>query len=339
MFEEKQSCILFDLFESTLSPIFYFKPAFCFSDGIFSPLDRLLKNNKGDSVKIFSKKNHSFFNWSLKDYDLTNWEVEKKNDVQNSLLKPSNLIYQFGEKFNQDLYLLERKRFPLLKKSAFFFEGELKDVWVHPSVEISRSACLDSTAGSIVIEKNVKISSFSHLKGPLFIGEGSVIDHANISRSRVGRYCKVGGEITHSLIGDYTNKSHEGFLGHSIVGDWVNLGAMTTTSNLKNNYGQVKLQYNKTIYESKTQKLGSIIGDLARTGIGTMLNTGTILDVGACLFEGRPLQKYYQAFFWGGKANKYKLDRFLSDLTIIMARREQALSKEYIRMIRDRYLI
>ena len=336
--EKKRPFIISDLFEPTLSPIFCFKPAFCFPDGIFSPFERLFQKNEHAHVKILSNRDHSFFNWFLKDHDLVEWEI-KKSDIHDFLLRPSDLIYQFEEKFNQDIRLLGRKKFPTLKKVAFFFEGKLKDIWMHPSVKISRSACLDSAGGPIVIEKNVKITPFSHLKGPLFIGEGSLINHANISSSKIGRYCKMGGEIMHSLIGDYTNKSHEGFLGHSIVGDWVNLGALTTTSDLKNNYGQVRLQYKKKTYESRVQKFGSIIGDFVKTGIGTMLNTGTILDIGTCLFEGRPLKKYYQAFFWGGKANKYKLDRFLNDLAVIMARRDQSLSEKYISMIHESYQI
>ena len=293
--------ILSDLFESTLSPIFYFKPAFCFPDGIFSPFERLMQQKKSDPIRILSKRNHAFFDLYFKDHVPWKWEFMKKNNVPDHLIKPSNLIYRFEEKFHQDLSLLKRRNFPVLKKVAFPFEGRLKDVWLHPSVKISGSTFLDLTEGPIVINKNVKTTPFSHLQGPLYIGEGSLIHDADISHSRIGRYCRIGGEVSHSFIGSYTNKSHSGFLGHSIVGDWVNLGALTTTSNLKNNYGQVRLHYKKKIYNTGEQKFGSIIGDHSKTGIGTMLNTGTILDIGTCLFEGRPSRKYYHAFFWGGK--------------------------------------
>ena len=335
----KEIPILSDLFEPTLSPIFYFKPAFCFPDGILSPLDRVRRQKRDDPVRILSKRDQAFFDLYFRDQASCRWELIEKNNVPNHLIKPSNLIYRFEEKFHQDLHLLDRKNFPILKKVAFFFEGILRNVWLHPSVKIPRSTFLDLTGGPIMINKNVKISPFSHLRGPLYIGEGSLIHNADISHSRIGRHCRIGGEVSHSLIGDYTNKSHAGFLGHSIVGDWVNLGALTTTSDLKNNYGQVRLHYKEKIYETKEQKFGSIIGDLSRTGIGTMLNTGTILDIGTCLFEGRPVRKYYPAFFWGGKPDKYGLDRFIDDLGIIMARRDQSPSKEYVRKIRERYLI
>ena len=338
--EKKKSYILSDLFESVLSPILFSKPVFCLPDGIFSPLDRLLsKGEKIDHLNVLTNRERAFFDPFLENRSVMNWSVQQKDHVQNLPLQPSHLTTQFEEKFDRDLRLLEKKKFLNLKKPAFFFEGDINNVLIHPTAEVSASACLDVGAGTILIEKNVKIGAFSYLKGPLFVGESSIVNRGNISSSRIGKHCRIGGEIAHCLIGNYANKSHEGFLGHSIVGDWVNLGALTTTSDLKNNYSQVRLQYKEKTYETKEQKFGSIIGDFARTGIGTMLNTGSILDMGACLFEGRPLQKYYPAFFWGGKPNKYKLDRFLSDLSVIMARREKVLSKHTIEMLRKRYLV
>jgi glucose-1-phosphate thymidylyltransferase len=196
-------------------------------------------------------------------------------------------------------------------------------VFIHNEAIISDFVEINAEDGPVVIDKGTKVSSFSILKGPLYIGKNSVLDKVMISNSIAGNNCRLGGEISDSIIGDYTNKHHEGFLGHSLVGDWVNLGALTTTSDLKNNYGFIHLEFQDKKFATDSIKFGSIIGDCVKTGIGTLLNTGTVIDVGGLIFDGFPRQKYYPPFFWGGiPKQKYELGRFLSDMEIIMARRK-----------------
>ena len=301
-------------YEPTLEPIFAFKSALDYPNGIFSPN---IRNKIRD--KINNKK-----------------YTEETFDIK--LITPAKLINNFARAFHNDISLLNREDYPLIEKPHFNLEGKTENLWSHPMSKLSASCCINTEQGHVVIGEGVVVSPFSFLRGPLYIGAFSQLHSVNINSSRVGMFCRLGGEISHSLIGDFTNKAHEGFLGHSIVGDWVNLGAMTTTSDLKNNYGQVKLIYRSKEYQAGVIKIGSIFGDFTKTSIGTMLNTGTILDTGSFLFSGRPVQKYYPPFFWGGeKPVVYQLDRFLVDIKIIMKRKNKQPSKELVEKIKERH--
>ena len=139
----------------------------------------------------------------------------------------------------------------------------------------------NESSGPVVLSKDVQIEPFCYLKGPLFIGENSTIkSNSKISNSVIGPYCKIGGEVSGTIIQGFTNKSHYGFLGNSFVGEWVNLGAGTTNSNLKNNYKNVSMIINNQLINSNKLFLGSFIGDHTKTAIGTMLNTGTKIGIG-----------------------------------------------------------
>ena len=197
-------------------------------------------------------------------------------------------------------------------------------MYIDETAECSPFVEFHTSDGPIVIDRHVKISAFSLLKGPLYIGPNSIVDKAFIYNTRVGSHCKLSGEIGDCIIGNYTNKHHNGFVGHSLIGNWVNLGAGTNTSDLKNNYGNIRLETHKNQYITKGIKFGSIIGDYSKTGIGTFLNTGTILDIGAVVFHRTDQHRYYPSFYWGiGENAKYEIDKFIVDITKIMKRRNQ----------------
>jgi bifunctional N-acetylglucosamine-1-phosphate-uridyltransferase/glucosamine-1-phosphate-acetyltransferase GlmU-like protein len=127
----------------------------------------------------------------------------------------------------------------------------------------------------------------------------------------------------------YANKSHDGFVGHSVIGHWVNLGAGTTTSNLKNTYGEVALQIGATRMVTGRQFLGSLIGDHAKTAIGSMLPTGTVIGTGASVFGGGPIPKYVPPFAWGyDGAERTTLEGFLRVAERVMPRRDVAFTPE-----------
>ncbi len=145
----------------------------------------------------------------------------------------------------------------------------------------------------------------------------------------IGAGCRVGGEVGESVFLGFANKAHEGYLGNSIICPWVNLGALTTTSNLKNTYGAVKVTLEDRRVGSGHNKLGSVIGDHVKTAIGTLLGTGTILGVGTNVFGGGLLQQpYVPAFVWGAGpgAGEYALDRMLSTARTAMGRRAITMS-------------
>ena len=143
---------------------------------------------------------------------------------------------------------------------------------------------LNENLGPVILSKNVQVEPFCYLEGPLFLGEGTIIkSNSNISNSVIGPYCKIGGEVSGTIFQGYANKSHYGFLGDSFVGEWVNLGAGTTNSNLKNNYKNVSVIINNQLINSNKLFLGSFIGDHTKTAIGTILNTGTNIGIGCNL--------------------------------------------------------
>jgi UDP-N-acetylglucosamine diphosphorylase/glucosamine-1-phosphate N-acetyltransferase len=163
---------------------------------------------------------------------------------------------------------------------------------------------LDARSGPIYLGQGTIVRPHSYLRGPLSIGPG----------------CRLGGEVTHSLFHGYSNKAHYGFIGHSYIGEWVNLGAGTTNSNLKNNYGTVKVQVNGKQVDSGQQFLGCFIGDYAKTGIGTLINTGTVIGLGANVLGGQVTPKSIPDLQWDEKS-KYRLDDFLKAAETMMARR------------------
>lgn len=149
--------------------------------------------------------------------------------------------------------------------------------------------------------------------------------------STIGPHCKVGGEISNSVLWGHSNKAHDGFLGNSVLGEWCNLGADTNTSNLKNNYEPVKLWsyvQNKFI-STGLQFCGLMMGDHSKCGINTMFNTGTVVGVGANIFgDGYP-RNFVPSFAWGGAAGfaTFTLARSFETAARVMERRKQTLTE------------
>ncbi|MBN1150224.1 glucose-1-phosphate thymidylyltransferase, partial [candidate division WOR-3 bacterium] len=139
-----------------------------------------------------------------------------------------------------------------------------------------------------------------------------------------GPQCKLSGEISNSIILGYSNKQHYGFLGSSYIGEWVNFGAGTTNSNLKNNYSEITLYFNEKRHCTGLKFLGVLCGDHVKTAVGTMLNTGTIIGVGANIFKPGLTDKYIPSFSWG-PGEKYSFDKFLKTARIVMERREKSM--------------
>jgi UDP-N-acetylglucosamine diphosphorylase/glucosamine-1-phosphate N-acetyltransferase len=200
------------------------------------------------------------------------------------------------------------------------------DVWLQPGV------VFNATQGPIVVESRALIGAQSVLEGPCFIGSGSQVScHAHIRpHTVIGPMCKVAGEVSHSVIQGYSNKGHHGYLGHALVGQWVNLGAATNVSNLKNTYGPVRVQLAKGTAAEDTgrQYLGPLIGDYTRTGIGTRLTTGSCIGTGAMIAMSGYAPKFVErfAFLTDAGPRRYEMDKFIATACKMMARRELALS-------------
>jgi UDP-N-acetylglucosamine diphosphorylase / glucose-1-phosphate thymidylyltransferase / UDP-N-acetylgalactosamine diphosphorylase / glucosamine-1-phosphate N-acetyltransferase / galactosamine-1-phosphate N-acetyltransferase len=187
---------------------------------------------------------------------------------------------------------------------------------------------LDATAGPILIGRRASIQAFTRLAGPCFIGEGSTITGGDIRGSSIGPVCKVRGELSSSIFLGYGNKGHDGFVGHSLIGEWVNLGAGTTTSNLKNTYGPVSVHTPAGVRETGMQFLGTLFGDHAKTGIGLRLTTGTIVGAGANIYGAAMPPKLVPPFAWGDAAPyaSWDIEKFLVVAERVMARRSVAMT-------------
>jgi UDP-N-acetylglucosamine diphosphorylase / glucose-1-phosphate thymidylyltransferase / UDP-N-acetylgalactosamine diphosphorylase / glucosamine-1-phosphate N-acetyltransferase / galactosamine-1-phosphate N-acetyltransferase len=187
---------------------------------------------------------------------------------------------------------------------------------------------LDATGGPIFIDSGAHIHAFTRIAGPCYIGADSTILGGDITACSIGPVSKIRGEISGSVVLGYSNKGHEGFVGNSYLGRWVNLGAGTTTSNLKNTYGPVALWTPSGVRPTGMQFLGTLFGDHVKTGIGTMLTTGTVLGAGANVFGTNMPPKAVAPFSWGeGEPyDVYKIDKFLESAAKVMARRQVTLT-------------
>ncbi|MGC8541333.1 MAG: putative sugar nucleotidyl transferase [Phycisphaerae bacterium] len=204
-----------------------------------------------------------------------------------------------------------------------------ENMYIGQDVQIMPGAVLDARNGPIIIERGVQIRANCVITGPVYIGPECVIrTGADIREDcAFGPGCRVGGEIIGSIFQEYSNKQHDGFLGQSFVGSWANLGAGTTTSNLKNTYGIVRVPISGKERITGLQFMGSIIGDHAKIGIGTMLSTGTVVGFASHILTSRP-PKFIPSFAWVTDAGIEHLDyeKSLEIARTVMERRKQKLT-------------
>lgn len=205
-----------------------------------------------------------------------------------------------------------------------------KNIHIAQGATIRPGAVLNAEDGPIHIAANATIEENAVVRGPVFLGEGSVLKSgARIDGSAVGPGCKVGGEVHESIIHSYSNKAHDGYLGNSYIGRWCNLGAGTNTSNLKNDYCEVSLydSVEDAFVGSGRQFAGLFMGDHSKCAINTMFNTGTVVGAFCNLFSsGFPL-RHIPSFSWGSPDIAYQIGKALRVAETVMARRGITLSK------------
>ncbi len=256
--------------------------------------------------------------------------VELKNCVRfNYSWDP---IYSNGRAIADDL--------PLATGLHPMVNGDFPGVWAnHPdriyigeNCKIAPGVVLDADDGPIIISPGTKIMPNAVVLGPAFIGENCLIKiGAKIYHDcSFGQWCKIGGEVENSIMHSYSNKQHEGFLGHSYLGEWVNLGADTNNSDLKNTYSNIKIRMEGREIDSGRMFLGVICGDHTKTGINTMFTTGTVCGVAGILVREWFLPNFIPSFSWGGAKTSpiYKVSKAIETARIVMARRGKELLPE-----------
>ena len=207
-----------------------------------------------------------------------------------------------------------------------------------PGSKVRPGAVLDASSGPIFIDRDATIMAGALIEGPVYVGYKSAIKMgAKIYEgTTIGEVCKVGGEVEESIFHSYSNKQHDGFVGHAYLGQWVNLGACTSNSDLKNDYGNVKVLVDGQLVDTGSMFVGATIGDHTKTGINTILNTGTVLGVGCNIFGADFPPKYIPSFSWGGAGGlqEYRLEKCLQVARRVMGRRQLDLTAAGEQVIR-----
>lgn len=297
-------------------------PAFIPSENLVG----IVKSLQENQAVFYENQPIAYFYTKDKDVNFDTFEVIQY--THSDVLKISNNwdIFRFnGEALERDFKLITKGRtsqpipdsvFCVNKENIFLEEGA--------KVEL---ASLNASAGPIYIGKNTEIMETSVVRGPFALCNHSTLKiGAKIyGPTTIGPHSKVGGEVNNSVIFGYSNKAHDGFLGNSVIGEWCNIGADTNTSNLKNNYAQVRLWNYDTENFAHTglQFCGLMMGDHSKCGINTMFNTGTVVGVSANIFGSGFPRNFIPSFSWGGAAGMttFKTDKAFEVAREVMKRR------------------
>ena len=203
---------------------------------------------------------------------------------------------------------------------------------------IVEAALLNTKEGPIYIVKNAEIMEGSMVRGPFAMNESSVLKLGTkvYGPTTLGPHCKVGGEVNNVVFQAYSNKGHDGFLGNSLVGEWCNIGADTNTSNLKNNYGMVRVYSyeTNTLEETNLQFMGLTLGDHSKCGINTMFNTATIVGVSCNIFGAEFPPKHVPSFSWGAHGEIFEFNKAIGGANNMMSRRGLTLTDAEISILR-----
>ncbi len=264
-----------------------------------------------------------------------------RKEVQTKLITNLwDLIVHNGEAIEDDFKAAGRVGIEgeLSSQAAIF--GDKDRVYVAGGAQVHPFAVLDSTGGSVFIDENAVIYPHSRIEGPAYIGKKTKIVGGKIRECcSIGPVCMVGGEVEEAIFQGYANKFHDGFIGHAYICEWVNLGALTTNSDIKNNYSPVKIYVNGELTDTGTVKMGSFIGDHSKLGIGALLNTGTVIGACSNIFSGGMPPKIVPSFAWGSgnKFVEFKLDKAINLAGKVAARRKVEQTQEDIDLIKKVY--
>lgn len=208
--------------------------------------------------------------------------------------------------------------------------GSREHIIIDPTAFLEPMVLFDTRRGPIVIEREAVVAAFSRIEGPCYIGPRTQVLGAKLRGGvTLGPDCRIGGEVEASIIHGYSNKSHDGFLGHGYVGEWVNLGAGTHNSDLRNDYGEITVTIAGRRVPTGQTKVGCLLGDHTKTGLGTLLNTGSNIGAFCNLLPGGLLPRYMPSFTsWWNNALSYNADlaALLETASTVMARRGQVLT-------------
>lgn len=255
---------------------------------------------------------------------------------------PWQLVKQNAAQIAADFALRTQRPIRPLDDQQVAVIGPRESVAIDTAARIDPFVVLDATQGPISIDAGAVIQSFTRLEGPCHIGRGAQLFRANIrGGTTIGPSCRVGGEVETSILHGFANKYHEGFLGHSYISPWVNLGALSTNSDLKNDYSPVRVPLAGKSIDTGMMKVGCFIGDHTKTGLGSLFNTGSSIGVMCMILPGGELlPKHVPSFtaVWHGElADAMPLERGLAAARAAMERRDHELTTIQERQLRSLY--
>jgi UDP-N-acetylglucosamine diphosphorylase / glucose-1-phosphate thymidylyltransferase / UDP-N-acetylgalactosamine diphosphorylase / glucosamine-1-phosphate N-acetyltransferase / galactosamine-1-phosphate N-acetyltransferase len=235
----------------------------------------------------------------------------------------------------EDIHALASGEMSHVKGGAGMKHGD-HPVLAEAGATVEPNVFFDTSAGPVLVRRGATLMAFTRIVGPCVIGEESQVGGDRIANASIGNVCKVHGEVSSTIFLGHCNKGHDGFVGHSYLGRWVNLGAGTTTSNLKNTYGPVQLWTPSGERDTGQQFLGTFFGDHAKTGIGMTLNTGTVIGAASNLYGGVMPPRAVPPFAWGSGVPwaTYRVDKFLEVASRMMQRRHVELSAKQAGQLR-----
>jgi UDP-N-acetylglucosamine diphosphorylase/glucosamine-1-phosphate N-acetyltransferase len=288
-----------------------------------------------------TRKNISSMNKSLSDgiFDGSVLQGFREKSFPGKLIRYSwDLIHSTAEEIEKDFH---RIRKPSVKAVKIYKGAHIigrKNIVFSRGVTVKPGAVLDAEKGPIILGENVLIMPNAVIQGPVCIGRDSIIKAgATIYHgTSVGELCKVGGEVECSIIQSHSNKQHSGFLGHSYLGTWVNLGADTNTSDLKNNYSNIRVNIDGAMVDSGKQFMGLTMGDHSKSGINVMFDTGTVVGASCNIYGAGLPPKFVPSFSWGGGTSFtcYDIDKSIDTMKKVMARRGVDMSPAYEKLVR-----
>lgn len=210
------------------------------------------------------------------------------------------------------------------------------EIYIGKDARVDAMAVIDARGGPVYIAEGVEIEPFSLIQGPTAIGEHTRIVGGQIREgTSIGPICRVGGEIEESIIQGYSNKYHAGFLGHSYLGEWVNIGAIATNSDLKNTYSNIRMEVNNMNIDTGLMKMGVVLGDHVKLGIGVMLVGGATVGVASNIMNGLA-PKIIPPFVWsdGNNVSEYTLEKFIEVAGTAMSRRKMTMTTAQTNLLR-----
>ncbi len=230
--------------------------------------------------------------------------------------------------FTKGLFVYERPGADV-RDGAILVHGE--EIFVEPGAVVRPGAVLNAENGPIYVGRDAVIQELAVIKGPAYVGPRSIVmTGADVDTCSIGYWSKVGGQVEETIIHSLTNKAHSGFLGNAYLGRWCNLGADTNVSNLKNDYGEVRM-YDAVAGDfeaTSRQFLGLVMGDHSKSGINTMFNTASVVGVSCNVYGANFQPRLIPSFSWGGpeEFEVYRLDKALRVARAVMQRRDRELS-------------